>query len=258
MTPWTRRLGPLLIIGALHAALLWWLASELTRRPKPLVPPTMMTLLMPPSPSITEPVPLPVQAMPLPLQAMPIPPTLQAVPKPLALPKPVKPPPIITPPRSTPSDTAVSAPPPEPPAPRPTEPLARVVEQPAAAAATPTAATAATATSAAVSPVPPAAKEATPLPLIPPRSDAAHLNNPAPNYPPVSRKTGEQGRVLIDVYILADGSVGQIKLKKSSGYPRLDDAAIDAVRRWRYQPARRGDEAINFWYVQPLNFSLES
>lgn len=258
MTPWTRRLGPLLIIGALHAALLWWLAHELTRRPKPLVVPSMMTLLVPPAPSIIEPVPLPVQS--LPVQPMPAPPTPQAVPKPLALSKPVKPPPIIAPPRSPLSDKAVSAPPPEPPVPQPGEPLARAVEQPAPvpAAATPAAATTATATSAAVTPAPQAAKEPTRQPLIPPRSDAAHLNNPAPNYPPVSRKTGEQGRVLIDVYILADGSVGQIKLKKSSGYPRLDDAAIDAVRRWRYQPARRGDEAINFWYVQPLNFSLES
>lgn len=101
---------------------------------------------------------------------------------------------------------------------------------------------------------PMAANEA---PIVPPRSDASHLNNPAPAYPPMSRKLAEQGRVLLDVYILADGSVGQIKLKHSSGYARLDEAAREAVQRWRYVPARRGGEAIPFWYVQPLTFSLD-
>ena len=62
--------------------------------------------------------------------------------------------------------------------------------------------------------------------------------------------------MLLDVYILPDGSVGQIRLRRSSGYPRLDEAALDAVRRWRYVPARRGDEPIPYWYVQPLHFEL--
>ncbi len=242
MTPWTRRFGPLLLIGALHAALLWRLSTELTRRPKVLVPPSLMSLLMPPPPAVTEPVPLPVQTLP------------PEKPKPVVLSKLIKPapvapttflstvPPIIPPPLSAPSEKAVTAPPPEPPTPRPSESVALVPEAPAPAPA----------------PAPIAAREPTLVPVVPPRSDAAHPNNPAPNYPPVSRRTGEQGRVLIDVYILADGLVEQIKLKKRSGFPRLDDAALDAVRRWRYQPARRGDEAINFWYVQPLNFSLDS
>ncbi len=94
--------------------------------------------------------------------------------------------------------------------------------------------------------------------VTPPRSDAAHLNNPAPVYPPVSRRSGEQGRVLLDVYILPDGAVGEIKLKRSSGFERLDEAAIRAVRRWKYQPARRGDQPIAWWYVQPIVFFLDS
>ncbi len=96
-----------------------------------------------------------------------------------------------------------------------------------------------------------------PAPVIPPRSDAAHLNNPAPAYPPISRRFGEQGRVLFDVYILADGTVGEIRLKASSGFSRLDTAAREAVKRWRYVPARRGDVAIAYWYVQPVSFSLQ-
>lgn len=100
--------------------------------------------------------------------------------------------------------------------------------------------------------------EIAPAPVIPPRVDAAHLNNPAPAYPPLSRRMGEQGQVLFDVYILADGTVGELRLKISSGYPRLDAAAREAVQRWRYVPARRGDVAIAYWYVQPVSFSLRN
>ncbi|MBS1186073.1 MAG: hypothetical protein H6R04_91 [Burkholderiaceae bacterium] len=90
-----------------------------------------------------------------------------------------------------------------------------------------------------------------------PRTDAAHLNNPKPVYPSVSRRMGEQGRVLLSVYILPDGSVGEIRLKQSCGHPRLDESAMTAVRRWRYVPARRGNEPIPYWYVQPISFSLD-
>lgn len=92
--------------------------------------------------------------------------------------------------------------------------------------------------------------------ITPPRSEAAHLNNPAPSYPSMSRRLGEQGRVVLEVYILANGTVGEVKLKQSSGFKRLDDAAIQAVKKWHYQAARRGQQAIDFWYVQPVSFSL--
>jgi protein TonB len=91
--------------------------------------------------------------------------------------------------------------------------------------------------------------------MTPPRSDASALNQPAA-YPPLSRRLREEGRVLLDVHILADGSVGEVRLRQSSGYERLDEAALDAVRRWRYVPARRGDEPVATWYVQPVAFSL--
>jgi protein TonB len=93
--------------------------------------------------------------------------------------------------------------------------------------------------------------------LTPPRSDAGFLNNPAPVYPAVSRRFHEQGLVLLDVHIQPDGRVSEIRLKHSSGFTRLDDAALDAVRQWRYLPARRGDKAIPFWYVQPVDFALK-
>ncbi len=94
--------------------------------------------------------------------------------------------------------------------------------------------------------------------MTPPRTDAAHLNNPAPQYPALSRRLGEQGRVMLDVYILPDGSVGEIKLNKSSGFPRLDNAALQAVKNWKYVPAKRGNKPIAFWYVQPVSFVLNN
>ena len=97
-----------------------------------------------------------------------------------------------------------------------------------------------------------------PAPVTPPRTDAAHLNNPAPQYPALSRRLGEQGRVMLDVYILPDGSVGEIKLNRTSGFPRLDNAALQAVKSWKYVPAKRGDKPIPYWYVQPVSFVLNN
>lgn len=93
-------------------------------------------------------------------------------------------------------------------------------------------------------------------PVTPPREDANLVNNPRPAYPSMSRRLREQGTVVLEVLILADGSVGDVKINQSSGFKRLDDTAVKAVRKWRYAPARRGDEAIDYWYLQPLEFAL--
>lgn len=93
-------------------------------------------------------------------------------------------------------------------------------------------------------------------PFFSPRVDASHLNNPKPAYPVASRKMAEEGTVKLSVYILANGTVAEIRLKKSSGYPRLDEAAIKAVKQWRYLPARQGDTPIPYWYTQDVHFSL--
>lgn len=102
----------------------------------------------------------------------------------------------------------------------------------------------------------PSPVQAPPAPVTPPRADAAFLNNPPPQYPLVARRLQQQGRVVLDVYILADGSVGEVRVKHSSGFARLDEAALNAVRRWRYVPAKRGDTPISVWYLQPIEFLL--
>lgn len=93
-------------------------------------------------------------------------------------------------------------------------------------------------------------------PITPPHEDAHHLNNPRPAYPSLSRRLREQGTVLLEVLILTNGSVGEVRLKETSGFKRLDETAMKAVKQWRYTPARRGDEAVEFWYLQPIEFAL--
>ena len=95
-------------------------------------------------------------------------------------------------------------------------------------------------------------------PLVAARFDADYLQNPKPAYPPISRRLGEEGKVLLRVLVTADGSPEKIELRASSGFHRLDHAAQEAVARWRFVPARRGEQAVTAWVVVPIVFSLNS
>ncbi len=107
-------------------------------------------------------------------------------------------------------------------------------------------------------PEPPRARAvAMPAPITPPRSDAAYLNNPRPNYPAVARRRGDQGTVYVRVVVTAEGLAGGVMLERSSGHPSLDEAALNAVRSWRFVPARRAGQAIESPYVVPLVFRLD-
>ncbi len=94
--------------------------------------------------------------------------------------------------------------------------------------------------------------------VAPPHLDATGLNNPPPIYPRTALRLRQEGTVILSLLVRADGSVDEMGIKKSSGYARLDKAALKAVKRWRYMPAQRGDEAIDFWYEQPIVFSLRN
>ncbi len=117
----------------------------------------------------------------------------------------------------------------------------------------------------AVPPQPPAPPQAAPImPVAAPvaitaaRFDADYLDNPKPVYPHAARRLGEQGKVLLRVHVSADGHAERVEIKVSSGFARLDQAAEDAVSRWRFVPARRGDQAIAAWVQVPVTFQLES
>ena len=89
-----------------------------------------------------------------------------------------------------------------------------------------------------------------------PRVDAAYANNPKPKYPSASRRMSEEGMVTLSVHVLVTGYVNDVQLKKSSGYARLDDAAISAVKKWRYVPARMDETPVACWHIQAVKFSL--
>ncbi|HET8731748.1 MAG TPA: energy transducer TonB [Moraxellaceae bacterium] len=90
----------------------------------------------------------------------------------------------------------------------------------------------------------------------PPGFDSALPANPRPAYPLGSRWAGEQGTVYLDLYVNADGHVGDVRLVRSSGYRRLDESALTAVRRWVFRPARRNGEATAAWMSYSMGFNL--
>lgn len=86
---------------------------------------------------------------------------------------------------------------------------------------------------------------------------ADYLNNPRPAYPLAARRMGYQGKVLLNVEVLAEGHAGQVLLYASSGHEVLDRAALLAVKSWRFTPARQAGRVISKWFIVPINFSLE-
>ena len=90
-----------------------------------------------------------------------------------------------------------------------------------------------------------------------PSSDADYLSNPKPTYPAMSKRLGEQGKVVVRVLIGADGLPQKSELRQSSGFDRLDDAALATVMKWRYVPGKRDGIAEAMWFNVPITFRLE-
>jgi len=103
---------------------------------------------------------------------------------------------------------------------------------------------------------PSAAAPATPAaePHVGARPDYAY--NPPPDYPLALREQGIGGVVWLRVWVDGDGRPGEIRLARGSGYRLLDDAAVRAVRHWRFVPARSGDQTMASWVEFPIRFAL--
>ncbi len=182
--------------------------------------------------------------------------------------------PAPAPTASLPKPTAPRAPTPErartpaPPTTRAAEPVAPP-PAPVGPEAVEVAATPAPSTASAVEPAAPSAHvtaglapvTAAPAPAPPrielPSATAAYLNNPPPAYPALSRRLGEEGRVVLRVRIEPDGTASAAEIRTSSGYERLDQAALQAVLRWRYVPGMRNGVPEAMWFLVPIQFQLQ-
>lgn len=85
---------------------------------------------------------------------------------------------------------------------------------------------------------------------------ALYLRNPKPGYPAASRRLGEQGTVVLRVFVTVAGEAKRVELKTTSGFPRLDRAALESVQKWKFVPAKREDQAVDAWVLVPMKFSL--
>jgi periplasmic protein TonB len=87
----------------------------------------------------------------------------------------------------------------------------------------------------------------------------AYGTNPKPPYPIAARRLGQQGVVLLKVLVRPDGSPADVQVQRSSGHELLDEAAANTVRsRWKFIPARRGDEAVESTVTFPIRFDLKT
>lgn len=85
---------------------------------------------------------------------------------------------------------------------------------------------------------------------------AGYLQNPAPGYPAAAQRQGWEGKVVLKVRVLANGSASSVEVVKSSGRKLLDEAAISAVKGWVFSPSKRGSTPIDGWATVPIEFKL--
>ena len=77
-----------------------------------------------------------------------------------------------------------------------------------------------------------------------------------PKYPRVSRKRGEKGRVLVKVFINQDGSSEKVEIEQSSGFNRLDQAAMESAKKCRFVPAKRNGKPVKTLATIPYTFTF--
>jgi protein TonB len=206
-----------------HGAALWALQSGLQRLPQDLVTPAEMLV------EIT------------PMEAPPAPPATPVKPSKVTPVAPLRP--ALPTPAPTPAQVAEATP-----VPAPVTAVAAGPATPSTPAAVPAASANAVA-AAAPAPAPPAVQL--------PSSDADYLHNPKPAYPAMSRRLGETGKVVVRTLIGTDGVAQQAEVLRSSGFERLDRAAVETALKWRYVPGKRAGIPEAMWFNVPLVFVLD-
>lgn len=94
--------------------------------------------------------------------------------------------------------------------------------------------------------------------IEPPHFNVAYLNNPRPTYPPMARRLGIEGLVVLRVQVSAKGTPEQVAVAQTSGTPVLDEAALRAVEGWSFVPARLGEKPIAHAVDVPVRFQLKN
>ncbi len=195
---------------------------------------------------------------PLPQPPAPLPPKPPAPPKPTAKKPMVSKPvvsakPVVNKPKPSPTKTIVNDTPPpivEAPAPEPAAAIDPPAEPPLAP---PRETMPETAVSDAAKQSPPSPAADATVVMATPR----YRDNPLPFYPRIARKRGIQGTVILDVFVEADGRVGDLRIAESSNHRMLDRAAQKTVRQWRFEPGREGERSVAMWVRVPVDFRLQ-
>jgi periplasmic protein TonB len=100
--------------------------------------------------------------------------------------------------------------------------------------------------------------EATPEPIVTLPDIDPRIGLSEPSYPAAAIRAGQTGVVLLSIYVLEDGRVGDVRVDQSSGFQRLDDSALREARRWRLKPGMRDGVAVAMWKQIPVTFRLQS
>lgn len=105
-----------------------------------------------------------------------------------------------------------------------------------------------------VAPPAPAPRKAV---TVPPKPDTRRGGVTKPDYPPSERRAGNEGTVYVQVLVLPNGRVGDARVQKSSGFPRLDEAVVaEAKRSWRFTPGSEDGKPVQMWVTVPIVFKL--
>ena len=237
------RLGPFAASCGLHVVLVGLAATVVPGWVAPL-PPVLDAQLIEPEPAPARPAPPAVR---------PVPPAPTTLPRLVEAPRPrIEEPKVVEPP-----SVPAPAPPPPPAAPRETLPFAVAASEPAATPAELPAAVGRPPTPAAEPAPPPAVAKAPPDDGITRMAAPTGGYQVRPAYPSTARRLGVEGTTLLRVYVAADGRVTDVQLDQTAGHPDLDRAATEAVRRWKFEPGRRGSEPIGMWVRLPVQFVLK-
>lgn len=236
--PQVKRLVPLVLIILLHIVFFyalingWFYQTEqaLPKAEQGLPKEIFVSLItVDNTPEPTPPEPTPPEPQPTPPKPVPV------------VKKTVTPPPVIPVINKMPSEQAITTPPVPPQPPVPSKP---------AEVAPPS------------EPAPPAPPASAPLP--PPSqpktvsTGVEYLQAPAPEYPPLARRMGEEGRVTLRVLVNENGRPTRVDVQKTSGSPRLDEAARQAVLRAMFKPHIEDGRATTVYAIVPITFHLDN